>query len=52
MEIPFWWDSTIETLTATIAARRPDLVPNYQSAKVIPNEPNPDVLSKLDDFYY
>jgi DNA ligase-1 len=41
IQIPYWWDNTIESLGATLHFYRPDLFPMQFNSKPIPKEPVP-----------
>lgn len=36
IEVPYWWDSSVESLAATIQTQRPELVSNFPIGKPIP----------------
>jgi hypothetical protein len=45
--IPFWWDSTDESLIATIQRQRPDIVVSVNSGQPIPEDMPIHIRNKI-----
>lgn len=50
IEVPFWWDRTVESSAATIHNARSDPIPSSPGAQPIPMQLPSDVVSKHSNF--